>query len=270
MRLNIPQFTDKKDLIKYLVANKTDLIEFKKSTLKFSDPFEVTESTTVVKSLSTSHTDDIENGIIKRTIVGNTYNWLDSHGDVHVGNTFKKSIEERANKIFHLHDHLHQVTAKVGRFTSVYEKTVRWSDLGVNKAGETIILAGDSEIKKSMNPVVYEEYLLGEIDQHSVGMSYVKLDLAVNDKEYKEEYATWNKYFSLLGNPQEATNQGYFWAVSEAKLAEMSAVLKGSNTLTPTVQNIEPIKFTQSPEPSEDTQDQRDKELKHYYLTLLK
>ncbi len=36
---------------------------------------------------------DEEKGILKRTIVSNTYNWLDSHGDVHLNGIFAKSIQ---------------------------------------------------------------------------------------------------------------------------------------------------------------------------------
>jgi hypothetical protein len=85
-------------------------------------------------------------------------------------------------------------------------------------------------------------------------MRYIKLDLAVNDEDYKEEYAEWNKYINEIGNKEEAEELGYFWAVKEAVLIEISAVLMGSNELTPTIENIEPLKNTQKQEPSNDTQ----------------
>jgi hypothetical protein len=254
--MTVPTFENKADLFKWLTANKSDLMEFKKSALKFSDALTTPTSEGAVKALATNNADDIEAGIIKRSIIGNTYNWLDSHGDVHVGNTFAKSINERANKIFHLHDHKHEVTAKVGRFTGIYEKSVSWADLGVNKAGSTTVLMADSTIQKALNSNVFKMYLDGEIDQHSVGMRYVKMDLAINDKDYPDELATWNKYIDQIGNRNKAEETGYFWAVSEAKLIEISAVLMGSNELTPTVENIEPSNDTQTAkeEPSNDTQ----------------
>jgi len=61
-------------------------------------------------------------------------------------------------------------------------------------------------------------------------------------------------------NQEEAKEQGYFWAVTEAKLVEGSAVVKGSNSYTPTLEveqvkdNSEPtIPVTQTQEPSVDT-----------------
>ena len=66
-------------------------------------------------------------------------------------------------------------------------------------------------------------------------MRYVKLDLAVNDKDSKEEFAVWNKYFDRIINQEQAEKKGYFWAVQEGQLIEISCVIKGSNILTPTL-----------------------------------
>lgn len=254
--------------IEEIVKNKAQLIELKKSTVKHSDCQVVTDESTVIKSLSTNNIDDLESGIVTRSIVGNTYNWLDSHGDVHVGNTFKKSISERANKVFHLHDHKHEVTAIVGKFQSIEERSIDWLDLGVSKTGQTTVLIASSNIEKELNPKIFKMYVGSEIDQHSVGMVYTKIDLAVNDKDYKDEFAVWNKYIDQIGNRKKAEEQGYFWAVSEAKLIEISAVLMGSNELTPTVQNIGAVESTPKHEPLQNTQ--KINESKQFFINLLK
>jgi len=252
--MKIPKFQSNKERINWLIKNKTDLVEMKKSAVKFGDiAITPTVENVTSKSLMTNYED--KEDVITRSLVTNTYNWMDSHGDVHVGNTFAKTIKERATKIFHLHDHKHMVTAKVGRTKSLKEVEVLWSDLGVDKEGSTTVLLAESEIAKSLNEKVFDFYVNNEIDQHSVGMIYQKLSLAVNDEDYKEEYATWNSYIDKLGNKEEAEKQGYFWAVTEAKLIEYSAVLMGSNELTPTVQNnSEPFNDTPKSEPSNDTQ----------------
>jgi hypothetical protein len=236
-----PTFKSNKERIDWLIANKSELIEMKRASLKFTDLVTTPTNETTIKALNTSYKDDPTSGVIKRDIIANTYNWLDSHGD-------------GANKVFHLHDHKHEVTAKVGKFESIQEVAVQWSDLGVNKQGTTTVLLAKSDIKEGYNKDVFKQYLEGEIDQHSVGMRYIKLDLAVNDEDYKEEYAEWNKYINEIGNKEEAEELGYFWAVKEAVLIEVSAVLMGSNELTPTIENIEPLKNTQKQEPSKDTQ----------------
>ena len=69
------------------------------------------------------------------------------------------------------------------------------------------------------------------VDQHSVGMQYVKIDLAVNDEDYEEEYKLWQDNIDQIGNKEQAEQKGYFWLVREAKLIEISAVLLGSNEL---------------------------------------
>jgi hypothetical protein len=227
-----------KDEIKKIIENKEEVVEFKKSAIKFAD-VSISMSTeameSINKDLSTSKDQDTDS-VIKRTIIGNTYNWKDSHGDVHVGNTFKKSISERQTKIWHLADHEQKMTAKIGRPSKVYEKSVAWSDLGVSKTGNTTVVMMDSDIMKGYNATMFEQYKDDQVDQHSVGMMYVKMELAVNDPEYKEEFAEWNKHIDNLGNKAEAEKEGMFWAVYEAKLIEISAVLAGSNPITPTLE----------------------------------
>jgi hypothetical protein len=248
-----------KAFIKDLVENKKEHIEFKKAKFKKADAVLNVNfvSPIVNKALHTSSKNDTES-VIKRTIIGNTYNWLDSHGDVHVDGTFGKSIKERGgvNKIWHLHDHEQKVTAKIGKPLSVKEEIVEWSDLGVDKIGSTTVVMMETNIMKTYNSFMFQEYKDGNIDQHSVGMFYVKIDLAVNDDEYKEEFALWNDNIDKLGNKAYAEEIGYMWIVKEAKLIEISAVLEGSNILTPTIasKDIEPLQDTQKVEPSQDTQ----------------
>lgn len=241
----------------YLMDNLNDIIETRKSAIKFTDNigFNIEQATN--KGLFTSHKDDPKSGVIKRTIIGNTYNWMDSHDDVHVGSTFGKSIKERgASKIIHRHDHLALLTAKVGEFSNVYEKNVLWRDLNVNKDGFTTSLFGDSSIQQYRNPIIFQDYLENKIDQHSVGMFYVIMELAIDDNgdQYKKRKELFDKYIGLIGNKAEVLEQGYFWAVSEAKLIEISAVTEGSNKLTNTVQNIPPSNDTEKSEPTKVTQ----------------
>ena len=119
----------------------------------------------------------------------------------------------------------------------------------------------ESDIKKSYNELIFDEYKQGSINQHSVGMYYVKMDLAINDKSFEAENIVWNEYIGSIGNKQQAIDQGYFWAVKEAKLIEISAVLEGSNVLTPTIDaknNIEPVETTHANEPEQSTQNKSD------------
>ena len=234
MKIQLPSFTTKGELLAYLIANKEDLAELKKSELKRADAFGFAVTDGVVTKDATAGSSDTDSEIL-RTIVGNTYFWMDSHDDVHLANCFAKSISERKNKVWHLHDHLHQITAKVGIPQKIYEAYIDWTRLGVNKAGQTQALLADTLIQKELNPQVFKGYKDGEINQHSVGMQYVKIELCVNDPEYKQEFANWQACIDLVGNREKAEEKGYFWAVKEAKLIEISCVLEGSNELTRTL-----------------------------------
>lgn len=229
--------------IDYIIRNKTDLINIKKAAVKYADSPSLANkilsegreiNDPIVKALTTSTDKDTDEAIF-RTVIGNTYYWMDSHDDVHLDSTFTKSIKERSDSIFHLHDHIYQITAKVGQPQKIYESSVLWSDLGVNKSGYTTGLFLDSKILKSYNELIFDQYRTKQIDQHSVGMYYVKFDLAVDDKDFEEGYKIYSSNIDKIGNREKAEEKGYFWAVAEAKLIEISAVLQGSNELTPTI-----------------------------------
>ena len=263
-----------KELFAYLHTHKAEIIDMKKSVIKHADIVELPPITeTLAKSIQVDKAgylfeNDEEAGMLKRTIIVNTYNWLDSHDDVHLANTFAKSISERGTRSPHLHDHKFEIAAKVGTPLSYSERAIKWKALNVDKRGETMALFLESEVKRRLNEKVYEAYLNNEIDQHSVGMQYVKIELAMNDEDYEKEYKVWKEVIGLLGNPERANKQGYFWAVREAKLIETSAVLLGSNELTPTLgQKFEPLQSTQTIEPRKRTLDM-DKVLASYNKSL--
>jgi len=231
--MRLPKFKSVRKRNKWLVENKARMIQHKKAAVKECDVVELEGSKSTLKSELKQEDDD---STIYRTIVGNTYNWLDSHGDVHVKGIFSKSINERGDQVLHLHDHVQQLDAEVGENLAVYEKDVAWKDLGVNAEGMTTALMMDSAIQKEMNPRIFAKYQKGRITQHSVGMQYVKLDLAINDSEEKEEFEVWNKYINQIQNKEQAEEAGYFFVVKEAKLIEVSCVIRGSNEITPTLE----------------------------------
>lgn len=214
-----------------IVANKAELIQLKKAEVKTVNGGISSISKTANTTIKGVFKDN--EGSLERTIVGNTYLWMDSHNDVHAKGCFTKSVKENKS-IFHLHDHEFKLTSKVGEPKKTYEEEIAWKDLGVNKSGMTQALFMDTEIFKDYNSQIFNEYKAGRINQHSVGMQYVKIDLAVNDESFEKEFKVWQDNIDTLGNPEKATEKGFFWLVKEAKLIEISAVLLGSNELTPT------------------------------------
>jgi len=226
-----------KDLIERYRANKQEVIDEKKSVLKFADAsfgymLGKSENPMAIKS------DTFENSEVEKLIVGNTYLWYDSHGDVHDKGCFATSIKEDLMPA-HLHDHEFKILSQVGVVKEVMERKISWRKLGVDKDGFTEALLIKSDVKEEYNAKFYDMYKNGLIQQHSVGMRYVDLQLAVNSEEKwaKEEKAIWDEMYDKVGNKESI--KSHFWVVKEAKLFEVSAVLRGSNTLTPTIKSSE-------------------------------
>lgn len=233
MIIDKDKFATKAELIKYLVDNQKDIVQLKKAAIKRCDPSMFQIKTGEAGKAAAASVD----GILEKTIVGNTYNWLDSHDDVHIDGLFSKSINENKSRILFLHDHENKVSARIGKFSDVYEQRTDWKTLGVDIEGKTTCLMADARIMKELNAGVYTLYKDGEINQHSVGMQYIQLAFCVNSAEeyYKEYLANWNKFIDKIGNQEKAIDNGYFWAITEAKLIEISAVNFASNELTPTL-----------------------------------
>lgn len=258
------EFASQKDLFRYLVENKDFEINRKKSTIKNADAVNllpISEKTLpeTTKAIKYAYENDKESGILKRTILANTYWWMDSHSDVHIGRTdendkavFTLSIANRAHKVYPIDEHKFGLDGRIGKTVELYEAPISWRTLGVGKTGMTEGLFAVAEIHRSKNERRYQDYLNDEIDQHSVGMQYMDIQLAVNDEEeFPKEYAVYQKYINKIGNRALVEEQGFFYAVSEAKLIEYSCVIAGSNELTPVLG--QPSGDADKHEPSDDT-----------------
>src|SRR5690606_32462188 len=113
---------------------------------------------------------------------------------------------------------------------------LRWPELGLNLSGITEALVFSGKIEKERNPGMFEQYRKGYVKQHSVGMRYMKMVTCINDEDYEKQKSDWDKYIEQVVNKKEAEEAGYFWAVTEAKVIEGSAVLFGSNSITPSLE----------------------------------
>lgn len=220
--------------IAWLKANKADQIAMKKATVKHCDatvlPF-VDKNNSINKMLPERNLPLDTEDVIYRTLIANTYNYMDSHDDVHFNNLFKKSISE-TRKIFFTHDHVPQLAAQVGKTLKAYEQDGRFIYFGYNSSKDTQALLIDVAIEREKNASIFGQYLKDEINQHSVEMYYVKVDLALDDKSDPNAYALYHSKLPLIGNSDEVEKQGYFFGVSEAKLSGFSCVKDGSNPIT--------------------------------------
>lgn len=237
MSLKIPEFKTDKELFTYLKENKEDLIYQKKAEFKKADAF--CANVVQLKDGLATKSENADTEVIKVRPIINTTMYRDSHKDVHINGLWKKSLDEN-KRIKHLQEHqmvFNKVIADkedLKAFTKIYN----WRDLGYDVDGKTEALVFDSTIKRSRNPEMFKEYKDGNVDNHSVGMYYVKIALAMDsdDEDDKEEKAVFDKYIEDIANKEEVKKDKYFWAVYEAKVIEGSAVPMGSNPITPTLE----------------------------------
>lgn len=269
--IDYSKFNSKQEEIDYLVANKNAIIATKKAEIKKADavcfavPL-IDDKGIEIKAEPKQVSELLKQDSIKVKVVINTTNLMDSHRDVHMKGIWKQSIKQ--NKSFlHLQEHEAKFEKIISDNAKGSIKTMNWSDLGYDFKGDTEALIFDSEIDKLRNQFMFDQYAKGYVKNHSVGMQYIKIEFAVNDERYPQEKAIWDKYISEVANKDEAEKVGYFWAVTEAKIIEGSAVVKGSNYATPTLSakenNDEPDNTTQNEDTNKDSRptDTIDKEL---------
>jgi hypothetical protein len=273
--LDIPQFETKDEVFEFLKKNKTILIKQKKSAIKYADAISfvtpVFDSKKSDQSKASTTEELLSSDKIKAKIVINTTKLMDSHSDVHMNGIWTKSLKENPTST-HLQEHQMKFDSVISEDVKAYVQNLNWKTLGFNFEGTTQALTFDSLIEKDRNSFMFEQYAKGFVKQHSVGMQYVKIIMCINsDKDYyEEEKANFDKYYPEVANKEAVDAQGYFWAVTEAKVIEGSAVVRGSNFATPTrsvetEKDTEPPKGTQENEPSKDTQNKS----KEFYTNLI-
>jgi hypothetical protein len=256
-----PTFASKEAEIEWVFKNKELLILEKKNALKHSDV--ITYSNKEATKLITNKeevNDTTMLGKLKAQLVINTTNLIDSHMDCHIDGIWNKSLKE-IQLVYLLQEHEMEfskvIADSINDELKAGVKMIEWSKLGYSYEGKTQALIFDTTISKERNEFMYNQYKNGYVLNHSVGMRYVKLYLCVDSDspEYTQEKEAWDKYYPLVVNKEVADARGYFWAVTEAKIVEGSAVVKGSNHATPTlsIKSNEPTEATQEDDKTEPT-----------------
>lgn len=245
------EFESKEELFKELTANKKELIALKKSAIKNADAvsygyIETVSKNAIDKAIASADLPDT----LDVKVVINTTNFLDSHGDVHINGIWNKSISD--NKTFlHLQEHRRDFSNVISDSAKGSVVSMTWKQLGLPYNSKTEALIFESTIDRLRNGFMLKQYANGWVKNHSVGMQYIDLELAINteadyDKEYKD---LWDEYYPVIANKEVADERGYFWVVKQARIVEGSAVVMGSNSATPTLETKEEL------EPSKDTLD---------------
>lgn len=245
MRVKLPEFETDAELIQYLKDNKADLIKQKCSMDIYSDVFSsaspvlnqakpTKSSKQSGKESTKANGEEDEVTELRVKVVANTAMWLDHDMDILLPDAAKKSIEERKPLIPHIKDHVHHSDSKIGDVSDILLQELSYAELGIKGDGSTQAIVFITDVVKSYDEKIFAQYKRGAVNQHSIGLRYLQIDLAINDPD-SEEFAVWEKYFGQIINPEMAVKRGFFWAVSEIILIENSVVLLASNEITPTL-----------------------------------
>lgn len=234
---DLPKFKTEKELFDHIVENEDAIFTQAKMELKKADGFGFTPQL-LKKEFSekgVSVDDLLAKDVLESTLIINTTNVIDSHKDLHIPGLWDKSLKEN-KRVLHLEEHKRgfaNIISK-GADLKAYAQTVTWKSLGFDMEGKTEALTFDSNIRKSQHAFMHEQYAKGNVDEHSVGMQYVKMITCINDEDYPVQKENWDKYIKEAANPEALGKGKIFWAVTEAKVIEGSAVPLGSNSFTPT------------------------------------
>lgn len=234
-----------KERLDFVIENKEALIEQKLESFKECDTIEIfTNSKAKAKGKAEKSIDkeiDLEEflgdlEVIERTIVGNTCWVLDSHDDVHIDGCWEVTLEEDSKLFYHTKNHSRAVDDRVGKPVKTYVQQVSTETLGVQSDIPSVeALLMDTKIYKALDSKMFTQYALAMVNQHSVGMRYVSLKAAVNVPQREEEYKNWIETIDKIVNKERAIELGYYWIIEVCKLVEISAVTRGSNQVTPTL-----------------------------------
>lgn len=244
-------FATKGDFIQYLKKNKSVLYDAKKAEYKKSSPEVIGD---VKFKMLEPKIESITSDIIEVKAVINTTNIIDSHMDLHASEIWNKTVSDNPTS-YHLKQHQQQFESVLSRTAKSYNEKFKFLDLGIDSSMETTANINQFVLPKIKNPYMFDQYINGDVINHSVGMRYVSLSLAYYDEDDEKEMEFFEEKKQLAVNPEVADEYGFFWWVSEAKKKEGSAVVFGSNSITPTlwIKNYEPQRNTQQ-EPKQSTQ----------------
>lgn len=234
-------FDTQEEMFKALVDSMDSILTVRKNAFKETDGIgfyyieEIKNEEAIKANLPIQNADLTET---KVKVVMNTIGLLDSHGDVHIKDIWKRTLSREDRKL-HLQEHKRDFDKVIADDALAYVSTLSWKTLGAPYEGSTQALIFESVVKQSRNKEMFNQYKNGWVKNHSVGMQYVDMKYCMNSElDWAKDYkANWDKYYPMIANKEDADKRGYFTAVLEAKLVEGSAVLFGSNWISPTLDN---------------------------------
>jgi hypothetical protein len=163
---------------------------------------------------------DMQGRIVE--MVWNTFNYLDSQGDVLMPGCAKRSIKGNGPKsmasakikaaLFH------DLTRLPGKPIEIEER----NDNGLQYIYAAVLMNDTQEGNDTLKNYEAEIY-----DNHSIGLNYLQTEFV--DRQSKK----WDGIVAQLINPEAAEERACLWIVKEIALWEGSTVAFGANELTP-------------------------------------
>ena len=171
------KFTDKMDQTRFIKKHFEELKEIKKAEYK-------TNSQPIISGLKTKmfepQIEDITSDFIEVKTVINTTNIIDSHLDLHMPNIWNKTVKDNPYS-HHLKQHENKFESVISKKAKSYNENSNFNQLGLDVNFKTVANINEFVLERSKIPFMFDAYKNGDVDQHSVGMLYVDLDIA--DKE---------------------------------------------------------------------------------------
>lgn len=274
--VKIPEINDRKDMFAWLRENVNKVIGEKKALPTITDDldfgYSLRETPNEFQSKAIKDDSGVVtkapltegNRIVKVEVVANMSGWCDSQLDVMMKDNWNKSINDlgaSGQRVFyHLKNHgtnyQYTTDAVIGKDPELFTRDKNISEFNFKsdiKKAQALMM--DSIVCEEYDAKCYALYRDKQIKQHSIGLQYIKMYLCIDSEEpedamYKEN---WDKYFPQVLNKERPEGKGFFWAVTESKINEVSAVLFGANELTPT-ESVSEGKSTKDEPPVAGTQ----------------
>ena len=245
------QFKDKDEAFKYLMANKSLIIEAKKSEIYkshdkglsvISNQEAISKIAESVKSFKMD--DDYYYFVV------NSSNILDSHTDMHIKGNWEKTVKEQQGKVYLVFDHQLKRSEIIAmkKDVEMFTAEIPFKALGKNYDGNTYCLIYKVKKTAIVNPEAKEWLEAGHDFEASVRMQYMDIDIAIDstNPDMAKEKTNFDLYFPVIANKEDFEEIDYFWIIKQAKnVMESSLVMFGSNGATGRItENLEPEKST--------------------------
>lgn len=242
-RIALTDYASKSELFAYLRKNEGIVIAQKRAFPIMTDDLDFGYNilSEVVPFASKATGTAAENpNELKVDIIGNLSGWCDSYMDVMIKDNWNKSISDLGASgqklVYHLKNHDYSTDSIVGKDATLYSKMIDLSIFNLTtdvKKAQALMMS--STVMREYDSKCFMLYRDKQVKQHSIGLQYIKIFMCMDseepeDAQYKEN---WDKYYPDVINKEKVNKSGYFFAVTESKIIEVSVVLFGANELTP-------------------------------------